>query len=129
MSSIGSAPAASAEFAELVANAPATGPELEDPEQEPPPDPGDGEKPSGDRPWMKYLQRNDAGDAVINLANAMTALRHAPELNGCFVSMKCCRSQCWSVRYRRASQASCQDQSAILTCRLFKSGCSATPTG
>ena len=74
----------SAEFAELVANAPATGPELEDPEQEPPPDPGDGEKPSGDRPWMKYLQRNDAGDAVINLANAMTALRHAPELSGCF---------------------------------------------
>ena len=74
----------SAEFAELVANAPATGPEPEDPEQEPPPDPGDGEKPSGDRPWTKYLQRNDAGDAVINLANAMTALRFAPELSGCF---------------------------------------------
>ena len=74
-------------FAELVTNASAyqaTGPEPEEPEQEPPHEPGDGEKPSGDRPWTKYLQRNDDGVAVINLANAMTALRSAPELSGCF---------------------------------------------
>ena len=87
MSSIGSAPAArplsSLNWSRRIGLS-ATGPEPEDPEQEPPPDPGDGEKPSGDRPWTKYLQRNDAGDAVINLANAMTALRYAPELSGCF---------------------------------------------
>jgi predicted P-loop ATPase len=76
-----------AALAELVANAPAyqaPEPEPQKPQQKPPPDPGDDEKPSGDEPWTKYLQRNDAGDAVINLANAMTALRHAPELSGCF---------------------------------------------
>jgi hypothetical protein len=43
-----------------------------------------GEKPSGDEPWTKYLQRNENGEAVNNLANAMTALRFAPELRGCF---------------------------------------------
>jgi predicted P-loop ATPase len=63
----------------------ATEPEPEEPQQEPPPDPSDDdEKPNADKPWTKYLQRNDDGEAVINLANAMTALRSAPELSGCF---------------------------------------------
>jgi hypothetical protein len=77
----------SAEFAEMVATASAyqaTEPEPEEPQQEPPPDPSDDEKPNADKPWTKYLQRNDDGEAVINLANAMTALRSAPELSGCF---------------------------------------------
>ena len=39
---------------------------------------------SGDKPWPGFLQRNDKGEAVNNLANAMTALRSAPELKGCF---------------------------------------------
>jgi predicted P-loop ATPase len=38
----------------------------------------------GDKPWPEFLQRNDKGEAVNNLANAMTALRSAPELKGCF---------------------------------------------
>jgi predicted P-loop ATPase len=76
-----------AEFAEIVVAAPAyqaTEPEPEEPQQEPPPDPGDDEKPNADKPWTKYLQRNGDGEAVINLANAMTALRSAPELRDCF---------------------------------------------
>lgn len=36
------------------------------------------------KPWSDYLQLNDDGTALCNLANAMTALRSAPELNQCF---------------------------------------------
>ncbi len=39
---------------------------------EPPPD------------WARYLQRDENGGAIANLANAMTALRRAPELRDCF---------------------------------------------
>jgi predicted P-loop ATPase len=34
--------------------------------------------------WAQYLQRDDRGDAIPNLANAMTAMRSAPELRGSF---------------------------------------------
>lgn len=34
--------------------------------------------------WVQYLQRDEKKGAVANLANAMTALRNAPELRACF---------------------------------------------
>lgn len=43
-----------------------------------------GVKSDADKPWTAYLQTNDEGEAINNLANAMTALRSAPELRGCF---------------------------------------------
>ncbi len=39
------------------------------------------EKP---KDWTNYLQRDDDGHALSNHANAMTALRSAPEVNMCF---------------------------------------------
>lgn len=34
--------------------------------------------------WMRYLQADEHGHPLNNLANAMTALRNAPELRDCF---------------------------------------------
>ena len=34
--------------------------------------------------WTKFLQRDDRGEALNNLANALTAMRGAPELSSCF---------------------------------------------
>ena len=34
--------------------------------------------------WQEYLQRNDDGTPIANLANVMTGLRYAPELRDCF---------------------------------------------
>lgn len=40
---------------------------------------------AGEAPdWVQYLQREDSGAAIANLANAMTALRSAEELQDCF---------------------------------------------
>jgi predicted P-loop ATPase len=39
---------------------------------------------AGDKGWSQYLQRNDDGNAINNLANVMTALRYAPELRNAF---------------------------------------------
>lgn len=41
-------------------------------------------KPGTAKPWTAFLQLSDEGEAINNLANAMTALRSAPELRGCF---------------------------------------------
>ena len=56
---------------------------------EPPPEIDDAdaratERSNADKLWTEYLQRNDEGEAINNLANAMTALRSAPELKACF---------------------------------------------
>lgn len=61
------------------------------------PDSDDGAGDGGDAPqgtpaggggqslgWWNYLQRDDGGNAVNNLANVMTALRHAPQLRDAF---------------------------------------------
>jgi predicted P-loop ATPase len=42
------------------------------------------EQSSAEKPWTDYLQTNEDGEAINNLANAMTGLRGAPELRGCF---------------------------------------------
>ena len=34
--------------------------------------------------WAQHLQRDDRSEALNNLANALTAMRSAPELSGCF---------------------------------------------
>jgi hypothetical protein len=86
-----------------------------------------GKKPSADKPWTKYLQRDgDDGPAINNLANAITALRFAPELRDRFRFDEMFGSPYWWDRCRRAIRASCPDQSATMTCRLFRSGYSAT---
>jgi predicted P-loop ATPase len=42
--------------------------------------------------WSEFLQRDDRGDALNNLANAMTALRCADELKDCFAFDEMLRS-------------------------------------
>ena len=42
------------------------------------------EPDSAEKPWTEYLQRDDDGKALSNHANAMTALRSAPEIAQCF---------------------------------------------
>jgi hypothetical protein len=47
-------------------------------------DPAEDAKPKASPPWARFLQRDDKGTALTNLANALTVLRGAEEVGRCF---------------------------------------------